>query len=72
MGIIINMVNFDIDMGKIHFSLTSMIVKKKQIQGGGGHQYISRGGGIFLKLNNFRRTRCEINNLLQELFYINV
>ena len=36
MGIIINMVNFDIDMGKIHFSLTSMIVKKKQIQGGGG------------------------------------
>ena len=69
------MVNFDIDMGKIHFSLTRMIVfnnKKKCSKGGGPINLQGGGGGLFFKLNNFGRARCEINNLLQELFYINV
>ena len=40
----------------------------------GGHHSISRGGGLegFFEINNFGRTLREINNLLQELFYINM
>ena len=41
----------------------------------GGHHSISRGGGggwnIF-EINNLWSTRHEINNLLQELFCINM
>ena len=40
----------------------------------GGHHSISRGGGgwSFFEINNFGQTLREINNLLQELFYINM
>ena len=39
----------------------------------GGHHSICGGGGleVFL-INNFGRTLREINDLLQELFYINM
>ena len=42
---------------------------------GGATIQLPMGGGgasVFFEINNFRRTLREINNLLQELFYINM
>ena len=65
----------------ICFNMTCTIIKytyvldtvepHKQIRGPPFY-FQGRGGWSFLKINNFGRTLREINNLLQELFYINM
>ena len=52
--------------------MTFETIKDNHLAALGGHHLISKGEGAEFFINNFGRTLREINNLLQELLYINM